>query len=147
MGYSSVKLHGLTSSTICLPPLGVWIVDWLLIEGMRIRLLCAEVVTARQASFLDTAESMQAGRVSENKVAMNDLGQPRGIEGKFKVVDSKFHGLEVLGLDDNTITTWYHVSFSLSNLFPFIPEMDLSAADCSSSKRECHREKLVSTSM
>ena len=34
----------------------------------------------------------------------------------------------------------YHVSFSLSNLFPFIPEMDLSAADCSSSKRECHRE-------
>ena len=33
-----------------------------------------------------------------------------------------------------------HVSFGLSNWFPFLPEMDLAAADCSSSKRECHRE-------
>ena len=58
----------------------------------------------KRASLTLRKACSKAGRVFENKAAMNDPGLLRGIEGKFKVVESKFHGLEVLGLDDNSIT-------------------------------------------
>ena len=58
----------------------------------------------KRASLTLRKACSKAGRVFKNKAAMNDPGLLRGIEGKFKVVESKFHGLEVLGLDDNSIT-------------------------------------------